>query len=325
MKKIFIFISALTISTISLSQSQFTVNDCFQLNDSSKLGFAVYSQSYQNFISQTGNNYTWDFSTNGWSAPTTSYKFQPSSQSIHSLFNQSEINEYSNVMFARDLFFTHSSNQDTLYYEGLYTSTNYKYAPRVPYLTFPLNYQDSIYVYLKQFANPNQPTTATGSVTRYWIYDGFGSINLPYGTINNVFRIRTKQIDSVYVLNSGSVAEEIIWFKQNEGIPVLRFQKNSTVINAYYASSSTISGIKESSKTPMFTIFPNPATENITIKSSTELLNTNFSIIDINGKTVMKGSIKNLSENIDISKLTSGIYAISNDHFPEKSAKFIKK
>lgn len=310
-------LSVFLLSTIiTFAQPQFTSNHCFQVNDSSKIGFAIVSQNFDDFISSTGNNYTWDFTTTGtpgpwttWTAPTASYLFQPSTQSIHTPFHATEINEYAVLSFSRDVFYTYSASQDTLYYDGLYSNANYLYSPRVPYLTFPLNYSDSVYTHIKQYANPNQPTTATGSVTRYWMYDGYGTVKLPYGTATDVYRVRTKQVDSSYVINFVTPYEEIIWFRQSDGIPVLRFLKNGTLISAYFASVDATSGIDDEKNSSAISVFPNPFTNSIKISASTNEKIENVKIFDAFGNLVVSG--KNIVENtINTKELNSGVYFV---------------
>lgn len=317
MKKTLLVSSFMAAFFVGLAQPQFTNTHCFQVGDTSRLGFAVVSQNFDDFKPLTGPSYTWDFSTGqipgpwtSWTAPTVEYKFQASSQSDHILFQNTQINEYALTAFARDVFYSYSSNNDTLYYEGLYASANYKAMPRYAYLTFPLNFNDSIGIWVQQFANPNQPTTATGSITRSWKYDGFGTILFPYGTASNVYRIKTYQIDSTYITNQSVVYEEFIWIRQSDGIPVLRFLKNGTSISAYYASAdgSAPSNIQEIlSSGNDFTMYPNPANDKLFLNN---MENTHVSIINLNGEIVKNISIKDATFIIDVNELSNGFYFI---------------
>lgn len=317
MKKHYTLSLFLLLSILMFAQPQFTSTHCFQVNDSSKIGFAIVSQSFDDFIPATGNNHTWDFTTTGtpgpwttWAAPTASYLFQPSTQSIHTPFHGTEINEYAVLSFSRDLFYTYSSNQDTLYYNGLYSNANYAYKPRVPYLTFPLNFSDSIHAYTKQYTNPNQPTVATGSVTRYWIYDGYGTVKFPYGTVTDVYRVRTKQVDSSYIINFVTPYEEIIWFRQSDGIPVLRFLKNGTLISAYFSSAETTNTIAENTKKNQPTLYPNPFTNVLNIVSNNSDNTTEIGIFDAQGKVVYSKSYIKNKTSIDTENLQKGMYYV---------------
>jgi hypothetical protein len=303
-------------SIIAFAQPQFNATHCFQVNDSSKIGFAIVSQNFDDFISTTGNNYIWDFTTTGtpgpwttWTEPTASYLFQPSTQSSHSPFHSTEINEYALLSFSRDLFYTYSANQDTLYYDGLYSNANYLYNPSIPYLTFPLNYSDSVYTHIKQYANPNQPTTATGSVTRYWMYDGYGTVKLPYGAATDVYRVRTKQVDSSYIINFVSPYEEIIWFRQSDGIPILRFLKNGTLISAYFASVDAISGIDDEKNNSNVSVYPNPFTNSISIRIANNEKIEKIRIFDSLGKVIYLEQNSN-KNTINTEGLNSGVYFI---------------
>jgi len=318
------------LSSTIFAQSSFTSNNCFQLNDSSKIGLAVLSTSLDGFIDSTGNNYTWDFSSTGspgpwtsWTSPTISYNFQPASLSIHSPFIGSEINEYALVAFARDNFYTYSSTQDTLYTEGFYNSSNKVYSPRIPYLTFPLSYSDSIYTYTPQDGGT---AVGPGSVSRYWIYDGFGTLKLPYGTTNNVFRIRTHQTDSSSVLGSVlGISEELIWFSQADGIPILRLVKvGPTTTVAYYASVSGSTSIDQLETTKFGSIYPNPATNYVSYNSENNVIGSKFIISDQFGKEVLTGRLINKTTNIDISKFATGIYLFQVENGSGQTFKVLK-
>jgi len=306
-----LFLSLITTSTFT--QPQFTAGNCFQPGASSRLGFAIVAQNFDNFIGQTGANYTWDFSSTGtpgpwtsWTNPTASYYFRPAAQSIHSLFQTSQINEYAEVAFARDHFYSYSPSRDTLYIDGFYASSNLKYAPPVPYLTFPMIFSDSVYTHtvLKYGA------IRTGSVTRYWIYDGFGTVKFPYGESGNVYRIRTKQIDSSYVLNTVmGTAEELIWIRQSDGIPVLRLVKSGTITGAYFASVSGSNGISENFNDGQISIYPNPFTDQLTISNRSNEEIRQLNLYNIQGLLLVQenGPFNNL---IHTRNLADGIYVV---------------
>jgi hypothetical protein len=231
-----------------LAQPDFTASSVFQVGDS----YALMIQDFAVHVPQTGSAHVWDFSGNTtagpwgtWTKPTSPYKFQAASKSLQTSFATSEVNEYNAGAFPRDLFYTYSASKDTLYYDGLHTSSNYRYVPHIPYLAFPLKFNDSGTVHVDQFTNPSQPTVKTGSVDRTWIYDGYGTVKFPYGEAQDVFRIRTVQKDSAFIgtFVTGVQYDELIWFRKSDGIPVLRFYKNGTTINAYFTSAEAGSGI----------------------------------------------------------------------------------
>lgn len=309
MKKFYNTMLGLMFLTQAFAQPQFTSSNCFQVGDNSTLGFSVYLQPFENIVSQRSITYTWDFSGENWVNPSTPYLFQPASQSIHGTFTSSEINEYSNISFARDLFFSYSANKDTLFYDGFYSGSTYLSRPHFPYLTFPLNINDSVFSYVKQYANPNQPTNATGSVSRYWVYDGFGDVTLPYGSTTNLFRIRTKQVDSVYVTSTANVSEELIWFRQADGIPVLRFVKNGSGVSAYHTSTAISTGISDSKEnSSSIGVFPNPFSDFLQIDNQSGMEIKSVRIYNAIGSVVY--SSDNSFNTINTTELNSGIYFI---------------
>ncbi|MEI6817634.1 MAG: T9SS type A sorting domain-containing protein [Bacteroidota bacterium] len=66
-------------------------------------------------------------------------------------------------------------------------------------------------------------------------------------------------------------------------------------------------GIKENEASP-FTIFPNPASNSVTIHRSNNSSNQPFMITDVLGNVVCSRALNNAIETIDISTLSSGIY-----------------
>ena len=85
------------------------------------------------------------------------------------------------------------------------------------------------------------------------------------------------------------------------------------------ANSCLTTSIAELQKEIM--VYPNPASNFIEIKTS-ENINT-YSIVDAYGKVVMQGAANSNTHNIDISKLSSGIYFYLNS--AQQSTKFIKE
>ncbi|MEZ4796800.1 MAG: T9SS type A sorting domain-containing protein [Flavobacteriaceae bacterium] len=74
------------------------------------------------------------------------------------------------------------------------------------------------------------------------------------------------------------------------------------------------------------TIYPNPALSEINFKSNNFNLieNSNYNIVDINGKVVLSGTISN--KKVDVSKLNTGLYFVNiNANGIKQTLKFIKK
>lgn len=71
-------------------------------------------------------------------------------------------------------------------------------------------------------------------------------------------------------------------------------------------------------------IYPNPANERITIDVPEGLIGRIYFIYDVTGKQVIQGRIDNLTHNIDLSALTSGLYTIRLDQSVNLTGRFYK-
>jgi len=303
---------------LAKSQPQFTKESCFQVGDSSKLGFALVMESFDPFVSQTGSNFTWDFSGTGfpgpwgtWTEPTISYAFQASSKSTHVPLQLTQINEYANVGMGRDHFYTYSQNGDTLYYNGYYAGgTSYVYQVPVPYFVFPMKFGDQFNV-KRDILNAGG-TVKTGTVTRTWTYDGYGTVKFPYGTQSNVMRIYSKQIDTLTVNGifiNATITEELVWIRESDGIPVLRLQKQgSSNMYAWYASTSGVSFVDDTIEKNEITIYPNPTNDYVMLRSNSTMEGMHYNITDYMGRVVKQESMMSNIEKINLHDIQSGIY-----------------
>jgi hypothetical protein len=278
------------------AQPTFTSDNCFHAGMNSTIGWTFWASSYQDQVLATSGNQSWDFSSQNWSLPAGEYIFQTGAESGSSTFAQSEINEYGLTTFTRDLYYTYSSDNDTLYYDGISTgASDYQYNEGIPYLTFPLDFEDSLYHHQVLFALIGGTPTEVGSTTRTWIYDGYGDLNLGYGMQEDVFRIRTKQIDSTYITGFAVTYEEIIWMRASDGLPVLRFQNQGGMISVYYAGVDGNVFI-ESVNEETIAVYPNPT-------------NDTFKIQGANPKSIML--IDALGRIAQLDVLNTGLYSIA--------------
>ncbi|MBK9636403.1 MAG: T9SS type A sorting domain-containing protein [Bacteroidetes bacterium] len=58
-------------------------------------------------------------------------------------------------------------------------------------------------------------------------------------------------------------------------------------------------------------MYPNPAYEFLNINATTKLIGANYSIFNLIGKEVLKGTITGENTNINISQLSAGRYLIA--------------
>ena len=79
-------------------------------------------------------------------------------------------------------------------------------------------------------------------------------------------------------------------------------------VRIYKNISGTMGDISNSTKESKFSVFPNPATDELNIKIESNLLGSQFRIINTLGQEVKQGELSNLNSIIDISKLPKGSY-----------------
>ncbi len=83
-------------------------------------------------------------------------------------------------------------------------------------------------------------------------------------------------------------------------------------------------GIEEESK-PVFTIYPNPANDKLTLKTNTLFIGTVYRISDQSGRIVLSGIIESEITEVNLFNIQSGIYTISIGGKIRQSFKIIKK
>ncbi|MCX6231784.1 MAG: T9SS type A sorting domain-containing protein [Bacteroidetes bacterium] len=84
-------------------------------------------------------------------------------------------------------------------------------------------------------------------------------------------------------------------------------------------------GITENSLKPVFSIYPNPTTEYITVKSNHDIYNLNFTILDLTGKKLISGKLNTGNTTINISQFAEGIYFFQLGDDRKQTFKLIKK
>jgi Concanavalin A-like lectin/glucanases superfamily/Secretion system C-terminal sorting domain len=98
-----------------------------------------------------------------------------------------------------------------------------------------------------------------------------------------------------------------------------RALSQSEITNLYFNSIST--GITENTKND-FTIFPNPASDVLNVIPENSTSETNYTIIDISGKTVLTGSLVKETQ-IQIDGLPSGEYFIFMNEKKDNIKRFV--
>ncbi|KFF74693.1 hypothetical protein HX13_11630 [Chryseobacterium sp. P1-3] len=192
--------------------------------------------------------------------------------------------------------------------------------------------------YLQQFTDNYQFNTVSGGIGSSSEsgqvvnnVDAYGTITTPAGTFSNVIRVKKMRtgIQTVPGLPPFTYTNEAyIWISQSAGI-VFSFAINSFVLNGTtnvtksvsYPESGALSTINLDSKKAEFSVYPNPASDFIKIRSKEEI--KKISVTSLDGKTVASG----MSDYIDLSKLPKGVYILQGElrNGQSVSRKIIKK
>jgi hypothetical protein len=143
-------------------------------------------------------------------------------------------------------------------------------------------------------------------------YEGvdFGSYNIYRGTTPNDFTLLAtiaSNLNSYTDLNP--LVGQAYYFIEVEGIacdPSRSIQTSkSNIINYEFVDIQEIIA-------PIFSIYPNPASDFITLQCNAELIGEEYMIYDVAGKMVMKGLITSAATAIDVKFLSAGQYVLNS-------------
>ena len=104
--------------------------------------------------------------------------------------------------------------------------------------------------------------------------------------------------------NNGFITKEKL---QTSSSPGVLYVTNENKF--YYEQSTTSTGIYENSNS-FFSVFPNPASDQITIETNEYLMGNEFAIYNSIGKSVRKGSISTKETIVNLNDLATGIYIL---------------
>ena len=98
-----------------------------------------------------------------------------------------------------------------------------------------------------------------------------------------------------------------------------------TVYGNEYSFTTSNLGLNEFFINTMFKIYPNPSKDFISVKINSELINSDYKIIDQLGRLMLKGKIILNEQIIDINNLEKGVYIFSFEDNKNLTTKIIKK
>ena len=147
--------------------------------------------------------------------------------------------------------------------------------------------------------------------------DGWGTVITPYGTFN---ALRVKIIQDI----SDSISFDTLgfpiviprptetqyhWLAAGQDVPILQINESAGFITSIiYKDKVHTIGLNELENTNAVSVFPNPSTYQLTINSSSNILN--YFITDLSGKVITNEIINKSNFVIDVSQLSSGNYLL---------------
>ncbi|MCO5268049.1 MAG: T9SS type A sorting domain-containing protein [Brumimicrobium sp.] len=154
-------------------------------------------------------------------------------------------------------------------------------------------------------------------------YDGIGTLKLAGNSYSNVSRLKTDEFAWAEVVDLGDTAR--LYRTQYEyydftisNLPIfirshLIFSlggMNLIDVNIALSYEDPLTAGLEVNKVSSFTVYPNPANEQINIHLNTWTNNSDIFIIDALGRTVYTSTLSSNNETINVANLNKGIYTI---------------
>jgi hypothetical protein len=90
---------------------------------------------------------------------------------------------------------------------------------------------------------------------------------------------------------------------------------------------STCLGIEEAPSANLFSVYPNPTTSEINVKTDVQLIGSDFVLYDNAGNVLRRGKIKSENTLIKLSDYSAGVYyfTVVNPLYGKHSIKVIKE
>lgn len=125
-----------------------------------------------------------------------------------------------------------------------------------------------------------------------------------------------KELSSLPRLFTGKIDDLGIW---------TRALSSDEVLSLFSGAIINTTGIKEAQLEQKLQIYPNPAANELCLRSVKSLLGSTYVIRDLSGRMILKGSINAQEEKIQIQNLESGIYFVDLPGQAQASLKFVKE
>ncbi len=311
MKTTLSFLSIFLMSIgLSYAQPNFTFADHPNIGD---VGAYNHNPGYTptgSLDTQTGNNYTWDFSSLTFTQPFWAVdSFRVKTLPVSNNFPNATMEYYHSEAGGAHMELYSYSN-DTLFLHRYGSPLNGQgYVPKIASIKFPIAFNGKSLITDTVF----QGSSILGIRTTEVLYDGFGTLNLIDGVnYNNVFRVKKVETDSSFLTESVVIYTNYIWYSQGGGAPLFRLYKvdfgtpSGNNYSAYSIKDATTSVSENNMELdPNILVYPNPADNIIQLKGIAN--DQPYTIYNVKGGEMKKGKVS-ADNKIHIQGFPSGTY-----------------
>lgn len=272
-----------------------------------------------------GENVVWDFSVMNPGSP---YVLQ-----IADVSNTPYATDYPNASYAifdqidnGHKYFTlvNDNNDQRLLLSGdAGAGGNVIYTDPQQWFSFPFTYNDEFndtYEGSYFWSGTNYIVERNGSLTVK--ADGYGSLIMPYGTINNVLRVKyTSEYEDYndFVQTTTTISLTTYkWYKQGNKIPLLEINTgliNGTQYNPYtrYMSEESVQSTDIlDSKNKVLSVYPNPSNGIFEVKLSnvSQVIKASVNVLNVAGNVIEDHMLTDFSHTLDLSDYPKGMYFV---------------
>jgi len=317
MKKIYILV--LSILSVNAVNAQITLTAA---NNLPSLGDSFTSNSYDASMTSPGNsgaNITWDFSSLISTGTSTGTLVAPSSLSDganHPIANfaSGDANTQAYLFIDNDEYSIAGAFSNTLG-RDVYSDVREVYK-------FPITFGDSYNEIFTSLTTNMIPQTFNRGGTVTIEADGYGTLIMPYGTVNDVLRIKTtaNYSDTLGGLLIATYTDVLYsWFNANTSTTILTHNEFGIsgfppiFLGSYLDPTSVITSLgDEFVQTSPILVYPNPARDQVTVSLDRTYNQAIVQIIDVTGKVVKTESINNGTKNVslELNELDRGVYFV---------------
>jgi hypothetical protein len=272
--------------------------------------FHMHVGTYYN-LPQTGQDQVWDYSIAGGGGGWTFQFNDATSDPASDQFPDAEL-----VMTGNGSSNFYEADNSGLYTYG-YTGPfgSYVYSDPRKMVKYPMMYGTS---WTDPFAASSLTNTSTFNGTTTCVANGHGTLVLPWGSVNDVLRVRCTTIVD---MSSGAQHVDSVTLFYHENFPwhLLKATRQITYQNGQplpqnwsleYAAQQSVMEIQQlNGQAPTVVVFPSPAIDIVNIRSKHTL--TSISIMDETGRILLSLNVDGSWQyDITVSDLSEGIYLL---------------